>query len=178
MKRSLLPLLLFIGIVVLLAIGLRRPPSREDITSPLLGKPAPAFSAPQLTDPAATVTEQTLAGQWRLFNVWGTWCPGCRAEHAALLEIQKQGRVPIIGLDWKDNDADALAWLASLGNPYHVVGADRDGRIAIDWGVYGAPESFLIDPQGKVVAKQVGPMTLEDWQRKFLPHLDGAGAKP
>jgi cytochrome c biogenesis protein CcmG, thiol:disulfide interchange protein DsbE len=175
MKRAFWPLLLFAGIVAVLLFGLWRAPEKSIIDSPLIGKPAPAFRAPQLIDPTQVVSEQTLAGQWRLLNVWGTWCPGCRTEHAALLAIEKEGRVPIIGLDWKDDDAAAMNWLAQLGDPYAAVGTDKDGRIAIDWGVYGAPESFLINPEGRVVAKQTGPMTMEIWVQEFLPHL-GANA--
>src|SRR4029077_4274909 len=103
-------------------------------------------------------------------------CVECRAEHATLLQIKQQGRVPILGIDWKDEDAAAVAWLAQLGNPYETVVADRDGRVAIDWGVYGAPESFLVDPQGIFVEKQTGAMTIEDCQSRFLPHLAAATA--
>jgi cytochrome c biogenesis protein CcmG/thiol:disulfide interchange protein DsbE len=106
-----------------------------------------------------------------VFNVWGTWCGGCREEHSALLEISKRAEVPLIGLDWKDEDPQALQWLSELGNPYEVVAADREGRIAIDWGVYGAPETFLVNPQGIVVYKFIGPLTLEAWQSEFVPRL-------
>ena len=176
MKRALVPVAIFAFLVALMIVGLRHAPEKEIVASPLIGKPAPAFNAPTLTDPAQRTTHKTLAGRWRLINVWGTWCGGCRQEHPALLAIQKEGRVPIIGLDWKDNDVDAIAWLAQLGNPYHAVATDHDGRIAIDYGVYGAPESFLVNPQGIVVEKQVGVMTPEIWQQKFLPHLDSAAA--
>jgi cytochrome c biogenesis protein CcmG, thiol:disulfide interchange protein DsbE len=174
MRRALIPLLVFAFLVALMIVGLKHAPEKEIVASPLISRPAPPFHAPRLTDPSQFVTEQSLQGQWRLLNVWGTWCGGCREEHAALLAIRKEGRVPIIGLDWKDNDADAIAWLARLGNPYHEVATDHDGRIAIDYGVYGAPETFLINPAGIVVEKQVGIMTAEVWRDKFLRHLDAA----
>lgn len=176
MKRAIWPLLIFAVIVGLLIVGLRDAPEKDIIASPLIGKAAPAFRAPLLTDSTQSVTEKSQTGGWWVLNVWGTWCGGCVAEHPVLLEIQKEGRVPIVGLDWKDNDVEALAWLARLGNPYSTVAADRDGRIAIDWGVYGAPESFLIDPRGVVVEKQVGQMTMEIWRQKFLPKLAAGGA--
>jgi cytochrome c biogenesis protein CcmG/thiol:disulfide interchange protein DsbE len=110
-------------------------------------------------------------------NVWGTWCVECRAEHEVLLQIKQEARVPIIGIDWKDQNEDALTWLEQLGNPYERVGTDRDGRVAIDWGVYGAPESFLISPAGTVVYKHIGAMTPQVWQREFLPRVAaGPGA--
>src|SRR5258706_4140357 len=178
MRRALIPLGIFAFLIALMIVGLKRAPEKENIVSPLIGKSAPAFSAPQPTDPAQRTTEQTLAGQWRLFNVWASWCVGCRAEHPVLLAIQKEGRVPIIGLDWKDIDADAQDWLSRLGNPFHQVASDHDGGIAIDYGVYGAPESFLINPQGIVVAKQVGPMTTAVWREQFLPCVSGAKRCP
>jgi cytochrome c biogenesis protein CcmG, thiol:disulfide interchange protein DsbE len=173
MKRALLPLGLFTLIVVVLAFGIFNAPKNGSkiIVSPLLGKPAPAFTLPELINVGQQYAGSSLRGGWHLVNVWGTWCGECRAEHDTLLQIKGQGRVPIVGIDWKDEDASAVAWLAQLGNPYQTVVADRDGRVAIDWGVYGAPESFLVNPEGIVVEKQTGAMTMEDWQSKFLPHL-------
>lgn len=178
MKRFLLPLGLFALLVVVLAFGIYNAPRNGSkvIDSPLLGKLAPAFTLPKLTDSGQQFSGSALRGRWHLVNVWGTWCIECRAEHAVLLQIKGEGRVPIVGIDWKDEDTAALAWLAQLGNPYETVLADRDGRVAIDWGVYGAPESFLVDPQGIVVEKQTGAMTLEVWRRRFLPHLAGESA--
>jgi cytochrome c biogenesis protein CcmG/thiol:disulfide interchange protein DsbE len=112
-----------------------------------------------------------LRGRWYLFNVWGTWCGGCRAEHDTLLEIQRARVLPIIGLDWKDDDAQARAWLQQLGNPYETVAVDSSGRTAIDYGVYGAPESFLVDPEGRVVYKVVGEITHEVWLNEILPRV-------
>jgi cytochrome c biogenesis protein CcmG/thiol:disulfide interchange protein DsbE len=177
-KRSLLPLGLFALLVIVLAFGIYNAPRNGSkiIVSPLLGKSAPEFTLPKLIDVGQQYSGQALRGGWHLVNVWGTWCVECRAEHATLLQIKGEGRVPIVGIDWKDDDASAVAWLAQLGNPYQTVVADRDGRVAIDWGVYGAPESFLVNPQGIVVEKQTGAMTMEDWRSKFLPHL-GAGSQ-
>jgi cytochrome c biogenesis protein CcmG/thiol:disulfide interchange protein DsbE len=175
-KRFLLPMVVFAALVVVLAYGIFNAPKNgsKEIPSPLLGKSAPVFALPKLTDLSQKVESTALQGGWHLVNVWGTWCGECRAEHATLLQIKSEGRVPIIGIDWKDEDAAALAWLAQLGNPYETVATDHDGRAAIDWGVYGAPESFLVDPQGIVVEKQIGALTMEDWQKKFLPHLSAA----
>ncbi len=106
-----------------------------------------------------------------MLNVWGTWCLACREEHAVLLQIASQGAVPLIGLDWKDNDEDAQSWLRQLGNPYSVVAVDRDGRAAIEFGVYGAPETFFIDERGIVQYRHVGPMTADVWEREFLSRL-------
>jgi cytochrome c biogenesis protein CcmG, thiol:disulfide interchange protein DsbE len=174
-KRFLLPLGIFALLVVVLAFGIYNAPQNGSkvIVSPLLCKAAPEFTLPKLIDVGQQYSGTALRGGWHLVNVWGTWCVECRAEHAVLLQIKSEGRVPVVGIDWKDEDTAALAWLAQLGNPYETVVADRDGRAAIDWGVYGAPESFLVNPQGIVVEKQTGAMTLEDWRVRFLSHLDG-----
>lgn len=177
MNRFLWPLIAFVALAVVMAVGLRNAGQKGIIESPLIGNPAPAFSAPDLLEPGRTVNSAQLLGGWHLVNVWGTWCVECRVEHGTLLAIQREGKVPIIGLDWKDVDEDARDWLAQLGNPYQLVGADRDGRIAIDWGVYGAPESFLVDPTGIVRQKRTGAMTPELWNKCFLPHLTQANPR-
>jgi cytochrome c biogenesis protein CcmG/thiol:disulfide interchange protein DsbE len=174
MTRFLLPLGAFALLVVVLIVGLRHAPEKDIIPSPLIGKSAPQFSLHNLFEGRPEVGNVALRGRWSLVNVWGTWCFECKAEHEALLFIKREGKVPIIGIDWKDNDADAQSWLEQLGNPYDAVGTDHDGRVAIDWGVYGAPESFLISPEGKIVEKRVGAMTPQIWQQKFLPHLQAA----
>ena len=171
MNRFLLPLGAFLVLAAVLGIGIRHAPEKGLIASPLLGKPAPEFALPNLTDPARQVRSADLKGRWYLFNVWGTWCGECRAEHDTLLTVHRSGRVALVGLDWKDDDAQALAWLAQLGNPYEIVAVDRSGREAIDWGVYGAPETFLVNPQGVIVYKHVGALTLETWNREILPRL-------
>jgi cytochrome c biogenesis protein CcmG/thiol:disulfide interchange protein DsbE len=180
MKRFIVPLLAFAVLALVLAIGLNRVNTKRDganrviINSPLLGKPAPSFALADLLDAQHTIDTSALKGSWHLLNVWGTWCSECAAEHANLLEIQKDARVAIVGLDWKDDDAAAMTWLAQRGNPYVSVPADRDGKVAIDYGVYGAPESFLVNPEGIVVEKQIGGIDMSIWRSKFLPHLDAA----
>jgi cytochrome c biogenesis protein CcmG, thiol:disulfide interchange protein DsbE len=171
MNRFILPLGLFALLAVVLAIGIKHSPDKGTIASPLIGKPAPEFSLPSLTDSSRVIRSSELRGRWYLFNVWGTWCGGCRMEHSVLLEVRQAGVVPLIGLDWKDDSAQALSYLSQLGNPYEVIAIDRDGRTAIDWGVYGAPETFLVNPQGIVVYKFVGPLTREAWEREILPRL-------
>ena len=171
MNRFALPLGLFALLVVVLAISIRHSPNKGTIVSPLLGRAAPGFALPSLTDAQHAVRSQDLKGRWYLLNVWGTWCVECRAEHSMLVEVGHSGVIPIIGLDWKDEDDHALEWLAQLGNPYQAIGVDHDGRTAIDWGVYGAPETFLVNPQGIVVYKLVGPLTRESWTQEFLPRL-------
>ncbi len=179
MSRFLLPLGVFAALVLVLAIGVRRAPEKTIIQSVLLGKPAPDFVTPVLGSPdGARFEAKSMRGRWYLLNVWGTWCAECRNEHAALLQIKATGQAPIIGLDWKDQPQDALQWLQQLGNPYDTVAEDRDGRIAIDYGVYGAPETFLIDPQGIIVYKHVGAMTDEVWTQKFLARIEPTGARP
>jgi len=180
MKRFLLPLGVFALLVIVLAVGIANAPKNgsKEIVSPLLGKAAPQFRLPRLADNAAQVENTALLGGWHLVNVWGTWCVACREEHDTLLQIKGEGRVPIIGIDWNDEDAAAIAWLSQLGNPYEVVATDHNGRAAIDWGVYGAPESFLVNPQGIVVEKLIGAMTMEDWNNRFLPHLAAGTPAP
>ena len=167
--RFLVPAVLFAALVGFFIIGLQKEPGRID--SPLIGKPAPAFSLESLGDPVWRVGTDDFAGQPWLLNVWATWCGGCREEHETLLEIAREARVPMMGLNWRDDRALALQWLAQLGNPYVSVAYDPEGRTAIDWGVYGAPETFLIGANGKVLRKRIGPMTPEIWRRDFLPLL-------
>jgi len=171
MNRFLLPLAGFMLLAVILAIGIRHAPEKDIIASPLIGKPAPNFALPDLADAAHTVRAADFKGRWYLFNVWGTWCGDCRAEHDTLLEIRRANVLPLVGLDWKDDDAQARAWLTQLGNPYAVVAVDHAGRTAIDWGVYGAPETFLVNPQGIVVYKVVGGLTHEVWTREILSRV-------
>jgi cytochrome c biogenesis protein CcmG/thiol:disulfide interchange protein DsbE len=168
--RFALPLGAFLLLLIVLIAGLYHAPEKGIIASPLLGKAAPQFSLPGLLEPMP-VQSSMLRGHWTLVNVWGTWCGQCREEHQTLLQIKQEGRVPIYGIDWKDDDDQARAWLSQLGNPYERIGADREGRVAIDWGVYGAPESFLVDPSGTIVYKHVGAMTPEVWQHEFLARV-------
>lgn len=175
MKRVVLlslPIVLFAVLVAFFYSGLQRDPTV--IPSPLIGRPAPVFALESLSDPAAQVGTADFSGRPYLLNVWATWCGGCYQEHGALLAIARENRLPLVGLNWRDERAKALQWLAELGNPYAVVAFDSDGRVAIDWGVYGAPETFLISAAGVVLHKHIGPLTLEAWQRDFLPRLGPA----
>jgi cytochrome c biogenesis protein CcmG, thiol:disulfide interchange protein DsbE len=175
LNRFILPVVIFIVLAAVLFVGVRHSPDKSVMVSALLGKPAPAFELPVLGDPARTFNSRELAGKPWVMNVWGTWCVECRDEHEVLLAIAQQKRVPLVGLNWNDQDADALQWLERLGNPYSVVAADREGRTAIDFGVYGAPETFLIDASGIVQYRHVGVLTLEVWKREFLSRLPSPG---
>jgi cytochrome c biogenesis protein CcmG/thiol:disulfide interchange protein DsbE len=177
MNRFLLPLGLFAALAVVLVIGIRHSPDKGIITSPLLGKAAPQFSLPALKQAGGTVSSKDLKGRWYLLNVWGTWCYACKDEHAMLLKAHAAGVLPVIGLDWKDDDAQARTWLAQAGDPYDAIAVDRSGRAAIDWGVYGAPETFLVNPQGIVVYKHVGALDEETWTREIVPRVKGAPDK-
>jgi len=175
LNRFILPVVIFIVLAAVLFVGVRHSPDKSVMVSALLGKPAPAFELPVLGDPARTFNSRELAGKPWVMNVWGTWCVECRDEHEVLLAIAQQKRVPLVGLNWNDQDADALQWLERLGNPYSVVAADREGRTAIDFGVYGAPETFLIDASGIVQYRHVGVLSLEVWKREFLSRLPSPG---
>jgi len=174
MNRFAIPLGAFALLVVVLAIGIAHSSKLGVIVSPLLGKPAPEFALPSLTDANHTIKSSDLHGRWYIFNVWGTWCGGCRQEHSVLLEMRQANVVPIIGLDWKDKEDEARSLLQQLGNPYELIAVDKDGRQAIEWGVYGAPETFLVNDQGIVVYKYVSPLTHEAWEKEFLPRLPQA----
>lgn len=165
--KFLLPLVLFIGLVVFLAIGLTRDP--HEIPSPLVGKPAPAFVRPQLHEPERSFSVQEMRGKVWLLNAWASWCAACQDEHPLLLQLAQSGLVPIYGLDYKDERQNALAWLEELGNPYTLVISDADGRVGIDYGVYGVPETFVIDRNGVIRYKQIGPVTAEALQNKIIP---------
>ena len=167
MNRFVLPLALFVGLVVFLAIGLGRDP--HEVPSPLINKPAPAFQLPQLHESTKTFSAQEMRGKVWLLNVWASWCISCREEHPLLLEFARSGEVPLYGLNYKDQRNDAIAWLDELGNPYLVSAVDLDGRVGIDYGVYGAPETYLIDREGVIRFKHVGPLTPDVIQGKVLP---------
>jgi cytochrome c biogenesis protein CcmG/thiol:disulfide interchange protein DsbE len=167
MTKFILPLALFLVLVVFLAIGLSRDP--HEIPSPLVDKPAPAFALPVLSDPQQSFKLQEMRGKVWLLNAWASWCVACREEHPVLLELSRSGVVPIYGLDYKDERQDALAWLEQFGNPYTQVLSDADGRVGIDYGVYGVPETFVIDRSGVIRYKQIGPITEEALEKKIIP---------
>ena len=171
--QFLLPAVLFAALVAFFIVGLQRDPS--EIRSPLVGKPAPEFALESLSDPSVRVGSSDFPGRPWLLNVWATWCGGCRVEHETLLQIARENRVPMMGLNWRDERPLALQWLAQLGNPYISVAFDPAGRTAIDWGVYGAPETFLIGADGTVLHKRIGVMTPDIWRSEFLPLLPAAG---
>jgi cytochrome c biogenesis protein CcmG/thiol:disulfide interchange protein DsbE len=162
-----IPLGIFVVLVAFLYVGLFRDP--REVPSPLVGKPAPAFALPQLHEPGRKLTAADLKGKVWLLNVWASWCVSCREEHPLLMQLAASNVVPIYGLDYKDKPDAGLAWLAQHGNPYVASAVDLDGRVGIDFGVYGVPETFLIDKQGVVRYKQIGPLTVESLRQKILP---------
>ena len=173
MNRFAWPLVIFGLLVVVFGVALKRIPDKQVVKSALIGRPAPAFELPDLLVEGGKVSSQQFQGKWTLLNVWGTWCVECRVEHPVLLDIQNGGKARIIGLNYKDDSVQARAWLDELGNPYAAVAVDLEGRAAIDWGVYGAPETFLVNPQGVIVEKIVGVVTQENWQARLLPLIEG-----
>lgn len=167
MSRFVLPLVIFVILVVFLAVGLRHDP--HEVPSPLINKAAPAFQLPQLHEPTKTFSPEEMKGKVWLLNVWASWCISCREEHPILLELARSGAVPLYGLNYKDKREDAVSWLSELGNPYLLSAADLEGRVGIDYGVYGAPETYLIDRDGVIRFKHIGPLTPEVLQGKILP---------
>ncbi|GAO36514.1 thiol:disulfide interchange protein [Sulfuricella sp. T08] len=167
MKRFLIPLGIFIVLVGFLGIGLKLDP--REVPSPLIGKPAPDFKLGVLSDPAKQLSPADLRGKVWLFNVWASWCASCRQEHEVLLDLSKQGGVPIYGMDYKDQPGDAQAVLNRYGNPYVETVVDLDGRVGINYGVYGVPETYLIDKNGIIRYKHTGPVTRESLDKKILP---------
>jgi len=166
-KKLLFPLGVFIVLCAFLLVGLWRDP--REVPSPLIGKPAPPFSLAQLHEPSKTLGPADLKGQVWLLNVWASWCVSCREEHPLLVGLAKSKLVPIVGLDYKDEIAAGKRWLAQHGDPYTVSVVDRDGRVGIDWGVYGVPETFVVDKAGTIRYKQIGPVTAEALEQKILP---------
>ena len=167
--KFLVPLALFGVLVAFLAVGLTRDP--QEIPSPLVNKPAPAFKVAQLIKADETFAPADLKGQVWMLNVWASWCVACRSEHPLLVEMSRSKIVPVIGLDYKDQRADGLKFLSQNGDPYDLSAFDADGRVGIDYGVYGVPETFIIDKRGVIRHKQIGPITPESLQKTILPLL-------
>jgi cytochrome c biogenesis protein CcmG, thiol:disulfide interchange protein DsbE len=167
MTRYLLPLAAFVILVAFLAVGLSLKP--REVPSPLIDKPAPAFSLPRLDAPQQPLALKDLEGKVWLLNVWASWCVACRQEHPLLVELAGSGAVPIYGLNYKDKRDDALAWLARHGNPYIASISDAQGLVGIDFGVYGVPETFVIDKAGVIRMKHIGPVTPEVLRDQILP---------
>lgn len=167
--KFLIPLVLFMGLVVFLAIGLNRDP--HEVPSPLINKVAPAFEVPQLADPNKTFSPASMKGQLWILNVWASWCVACREEHPVLVELAKSQAAPVIGLDYKDKREDALAMLEKQGNPYVLSAFDGNGRVGIDYGVYGVPETYIIDKAGVIRFKHIGPLTMKLLNEKIYLKL-------
>ena len=173
MKRF-LPVIVFAVLVAFLAIGLKLDP--REVPSPLVNKAAPSFSLPLLAQPANMLSPQDLRGKVWLLNVWASWCVSCRVEHPLLVELAKTGTVAIYGLNYKDKRDDAMQWLRERGDPYLQSISDTDGRVGIDYGVYGVPETFVIDREGVIRYKQIGPLTPESLRDTILPLVRKLGA--
>ena len=169
MARFLIPLILFALLVAVFVKGLDPERDLNELPSPFLGKPAPTFDLPGLKDPSTRVGTARYDGETTLVNVWATWCVGCRQEHDFLLGLARDNEIPIYGINWRDNRQEALRWLDQLGDPYVASGYDGDGRVGIDWGVYGAPETFLIGRDGTVLYKHLGPLGPVTWEQEFVP---------
>ncbi len=173
--RALIPLGIFLAVAGLLFYILYIRGTGQDanyIPSPLIDKPAPEFALPSLKDPGQTLTREVLLGQVSLVNVWASWCPACRDEHAELMRIAREHGIRLIGFNWKDDRVDALAWLKRFGDPYALILYDPDNRAGIDWGVYGAPETFVVDAQGIIRHKRVGPIDAQVWETEIKPVIE------
>jgi cytochrome c biogenesis protein CcmG/thiol:disulfide interchange protein DsbE len=167
MTRFAIPIAIFVALVALLGVGLKLDP--REVPSPLIGKPAPHFELPQLRETTRTFTERDMRGKVWLLNVWASWCVSCREEHPVLLDLAASGAVPIYGLNYKDKREDGLAWLKGMGDPYKLSIYDFDGRVGIDYGVYGVPETYVIDKAGVIRYKRIGPLTPQIVKEKVLP---------
>ena len=167
MTRFILPFIVFIALAGFLYVGLHLDP--HEVPSPLIDKPAPAFNLPQLHDPSKSFSPEQMKGKVWLLNVWASWCVSCKEEHPILVQLSRQNIVPIYGLDYKDKPADAEMTLQGGGDPYTVTATDTDGRIGIDYGVYGVPETYVIDKQGIIRYKQIGPVTPQNLSETILP---------
>lgn len=168
MNKAFIPLILFGLLVVLLAVGLGLDPKK--VPSPLIDKPAPEFNLKQLMNDQNLNNKDMLGKVW-IMNVWASWCVSCRAEHEVIKHLAQSSLVEIIGLNYKDEPADARSWLFDLGNPYSMSMIDYDGKTGINWGVYGVPETFLIDKQGYIRYKHIGPVTIDSLQNELLPEI-------
>lgn len=175
MNRFLLPLSIFIVVVGFLGVGLKLNP--REIPSPLVGKAAPDFSQPQLYDREKVFSLGDMKGKVWLLNFWASWCSGCKTEHPVLMELAGSGEVPIYGMDYKDQPDEAMTWLKRWGNPYSMVGVDDAGRVGINFGVYGVPETYVIDKQGVIRYKQIGPVNDEVLAKTILPLVKELQAK-
>ena len=167
MGKALIPLGIFGVLAIFLYVGLGLNPTR--VESPLIDKPAPSFTLPQLQQPTATFSSEEMKGKVWLLNVWASWCVSCRYEHPVFMQLARSKIVPIYGLNYKDEREDSIAWLRQHGNPYVLSAYDIEGRVGIDYGVYGTPETYVIDQQGVIRYKHIGPVSPKDLQDTILP---------
>ena len=175
MMRFILPLVVFLIVATFMYAGLSLNP--REVPSPLIGKPAPSFTLPQLHEPAGNFSPQDLKGKVWLFNVWASWCTACEGEHPVFMELSRQKLVPLYGMDYKDKREDGMAWLNKHGNPYTLVVSDAEGRTGIEYGVYGVPETYVIDKQGVIQLKHIGAVTKQILDEKILPMVKELQAK-
>ncbi len=169
MVKYLLPLLVFVVLIGFFWVGLGKDPNL--LPSALLDKPAPAFTLSNLHSPEKSFSTEDMKGKVWVLNVWASWCAACRSEHPLFMDIARQGGINLYGLNYKDKRDDALTWLRQLGNPYAASLSDLSGDVGIDYGVYGVPETFIIDKEGIIRMKHVGPVSRADWQEKLLPTI-------
>lgn len=174
-SRALIPLGIFLVLAALLFYGLRLDPRK--VPSPLVDKPAPSFALQSLKDPSQTLTQDILLGKVSLVNVWASWCPSCRQEHGELMRIARENDVQVIGFNWKDTRPEALQMLRQYGDPYRVSLYDPDNTAGIDWGVYGAPETFVVDGEGIIRHKRIGPIDRAVWESEIRPVVEQYRAK-
>ena len=167
MKRVWWTIGVFVALVLLLAVGLRLNP--REVPSPLIGKPAPAFDLPLLMEPGKNFSEKTMLGRVWILNVWASWCPPCLVEHPVVTQVARSGMAPVVGLNYKDRREDALPWLKRNGDPFQLIAFDANGRIGIDYGVYGVPETYIIDRQGVIRYKHIGPITADVVKNEMEP---------
>lgn len=170
MNKAIIPLAVFGVLVVFLGIGLKLDP--KEVPSPFIGKPAPVFSLPQLMDQDQTISLEDMKGKVWMLNVFASWCVSCRAEHELITAFARSGSVDVVGLNYKDERNDAIGWLSALGNPYTAIAWDIKGDVGIDWGVYGVPETFVVDKKGVVRHKNIGPVTEQSLNETIIPLIE------
>lgn len=176
MSRYLVGIAIFVVIMALLGVGLTLDPRR--IPSPLIGKPMPPFELTTVHDPKLTLGKKDLIGKVSLLNIWASWCQACLQEHPVLMELARRGTVPIYGLNYKDKRMDAIAWLKKYGDPFVMSASDLNGRVGIEWGVYGVPETFIVDRKGIIRHKHIGPLSMEKLEEEILPLVRQLQAEP
>ena len=176
MSRYLVGIAIFVVIMALLGVGLTLDPRR--IPSPLIGKPMPPFELTTVHDPKLTLGKKDLIGKISLLNIWASWCQASLQEHPVLMELARRGTVPIYGLNYKDKRMDAIAWLKKYGNPFVMSASDLNGRVGIEWGVYGVPETFIVDRKGTIRHKHIGPLSMDKLEKEILPLVRQLQAEP